>query len=231
LIKKVTPLYRDRPHAGEMLAERLKSYSRENLVLLVIPNGGVPVGFAIFKRFHRVNPTVGFNLIIVRKIPIPYNTEAGFGAITIDGTIILNEPLVARISLTEPQIKKAASNVLEDMKARLRTYGIETQKFELKDKVVILIDDGIASGFTMIAAVKSIQKYHPQKIVIAVPTAPRSSVERVAPLVDEIVCPDIQNTFSFAVANAYQKWYDIEVEEVRAILYEINALKNRGREF
>ena len=218
-------MYRDRLHAGEVLAELLKPYSKERMVLLVIPNGGVPVGYGIFKRFRRENPNIEFNLIIVRKIPIPYNTEAGFGAITIDGTTILNEPLVARIGLTEQQIKKAASKVLEDMKVRLRIYGIEGQEFELKDKVAILVDDGIASGYTMIAAVKSIQKYHPKKIVVAVPTAPRSSVDRVAPLVNEVVCPDIQDTYSFAVANAYKNWYDLDVEEVREILKEINALK------
>jgi predicted phosphoribosyltransferase len=218
-------MYQDRTEAGEVLADLLKPYSREKLVLLVIPNGGVPVGFSIFKKFRKDNPNVEFKLIIVRKIPIPLNTEAGFGAITIDGTIILNEPLVARIGLNKEQIQKAASKVLEDMKLRLKTYGIETQKFELKDKVAILVDDGIASGFTMIAAIKSIQKYHPRKIVVAVPTAPRSSVDRVEPLVDEIVCPDIQDTFSFAVANAYKNWYDLDIEEVRTILKEINVSK------
>jgi putative phosphoribosyl transferase len=218
-------VYRDRAHAGDILAGLLKPYGREKLVLLVIPNGGMPVGFSIFKKLSKENSNIEFKLIIVRKIPIPYNTEAGFGAITIDGTIILNEPLVARIGLNEQQIKKAASTVLEDMKLRLKRYGIETQRFELKDKVAVLIDDGIASGFTMIAAIKSIQKYNPRKVVVAVPTAPRSSVDRVAPLVNDLVCPDIQDTFSFAVANAYQNWYDLEVEEVRTILKEINALK------
>jgi putative phosphoribosyl transferase len=138
---------------------------------------------------------------------------------------LARSPLMERIGMNEQQIKKAASKVLEDMKLRLKTYGIETQQFELKDKVVVLIDDGIASGFTMIAAVKSIQKYSPKKVVVAVPTAPRSSVDRVAPLVNDLVCPDIQNTFSFAVANAYQNWYDLDIEEVRTILKEINALK------
>lgn len=218
-------MYQDRTEAGEVLANLLKPYSREKLVLLVIPNGGVPVGFAIFKKFRKDNPNIEFKLIIVRKIPIPFNTEAGFGAITIDGTIILNEPLVARIGLNKEQIQKAASKVLEDMKLRLKTYGIEMQKFELKDKVAVLIDDGMASGFTMIAAIKSVQKYHPRKIVVAVPTAPRSSVDRVEPFADEIVCPDIQDTFSFAVANAYKNWYDLDVEEVRTILKEINILK------
>jgi len=224
-------MYQDRIQAGEVLADLLKPYSGEKLVLLVIPNGGVPVGFAIFKKLHEENPNVEFKLIIVRKIQIPYNTEAGFGALTIDGTIILNEPLVARLGLNKEQIQKQASKVLEDMKLRLKMYGIEAQKFELKDKVAILIDDGIASGFTMIAAIKSIQKYHPKKIIVAVPTAPLSSVERVEPLVDEIVCPDIQSTFSFAVANAYKNWYDLDVEEVRTILQKINAIKQEKEVF
>jgi hypothetical protein len=85
-IKKVIVVYRDRAHAGDILAGLLKPYQREKLVLLVIPNGGVPVGFSIFKKLSKENPNIEFELIIVRKIPIPYNTEAGFGAITIDGT-------------------------------------------------------------------------------------------------------------------------------------------------
>lgn len=218
-------MYQDRTQAGEVLADLLKPYSREKLVLLVIPNGGVPVGYAIFKKLRKGNPNVEFKLIIVRKIQIPYNTEAGFGAVTVDGTAILNEPLVERLGLREDQIQKQVSKVLEDMKLRLKRYGIETQTFELSGKVAILIDDGIASGFTMIAAIKSIQKYEPKKIVIAVPTAPLSSVDRVKPLVDEVVCPDIQSTFSFAVANAYKNWYDLDIEEVRTILKEVNALR------
>ncbi len=217
-------MYNDRSKAGEVLADLLDSYKMENLTILAIPNGGVPVAVPIFKRFRKINPSVEFQLLIVRKMPIPFNTEAGFGAITLDGTVILNKVLVARIGLSEDQIQTQATMVLKQMKARLKTYGLETQKFELKGKTVIIIDDGLASGFTMLAAIKSIQKYTPEKIIIAIPTAPRSSVTRVSPLVDAVICPNIRDTLYFAVAEAYKHWYDLEFDEVQMILKEIQTL-------
>ncbi|MFX1295073.1 MAG: phosphoribosyltransferase [Promethearchaeota archaeon] len=213
-------IFRDRAHAGENLAELLKPYSKENLSILAIPNGGIPVALPIFKKFRKQNQSIQFYLLIVRKIPIPYNTEAGFGSITLDGTIILNESLVKRIGLTENQIKKQVDKVIVQMKQRVKEYGIDCE-FDIKDKLVIIIDDGIASGFTMIAAIKSIQKYKPKKIIIAVPTAPQSSVDRLSPLVDKIICPNIRNTLFFAVADAYKHWYDLEIEEVQELLQKI----------
>jgi putative phosphoribosyl transferase len=223
MLRDKMPVFQDRSHAGEVLADLLKDYSHDKLSLVAIPNGGVPVALSIFKNFRELNQNVELQLLVVRKIPIPFNTEAGFGAITFDGTIILNQPLVARLGLTEDQIQHQASEVMQDMKRRLKFYDIETQKFEMKDKVVILIDDGLASGFTMIAAIKSIRKYDPRKIIVAVPTAPRSSVERVSPLVDAVICPNIRDTLYFAVADAYKNWYDLDAEEVRTILKEIRT--------
>ena len=217
-------MFRDRRSAGETLADLLKPYTKENVTILAIPNGGVPVAFPIFKNFRKRNPNVEFQLLIVRKIQIPYNTEAGFGAITLDGTIILNEMLVARIGLNEEQIQRQASKTLKQIQERLKRYGIESQEFDLKNKVAILVDDGLASGFTMLAAVNSIKKFDPEKIVVAVPTAPRSSVERVAPLVDDLICPNIRDTLWFAVADAYKNWYDLEIEEVYGILEEIRSM-------
>ncbi|NVM29584.1 MAG: phosphoribosyltransferase [Candidatus Helarchaeota archaeon] len=217
-------MFRDRRSAGETLAELLKPYTKENVTILAIPNGGVPVAFPIFKNFRKRNPNVEFQLLIVRKIQIPYNTEAGFGAITLDGTIILNEMLVARIGLNEEQIQRQASKTLKQIEERLKRYGIESQEFDLKNKVAILVDDGLASGFTMLAAVNSIKKFDPEKIVVAVPTAPRSSVERVAPLVDDLICPNIRDTLWFAVADAYKNWYDLEIDEVRGILEEVRSM-------
>ncbi len=211
-------VFRDRKHAGETLANLLKEYARENLSILAIPNGGVPVALPIYLKFRKNNPNIQFYLLIVRKIPIPYNTEAGFGAITLDRTIILNQPLVDRIGLTKNQIQQQVTKVMTQMKQRLKEYGITDQKFELRDRIAILIDDGLASGFTMIAAIKSIQKFQPQKVIVAVPTAPQSSIDRVSPLVDKVICPNVRNTFFFAVADAYEHWYDLEIEEVRELL-------------
>lgn len=217
-------VFRDRTSAGETLADLLKPYAREQVTILAIPNGGAPVAFPIFKNFRKVNPNVDFQLLIVRKIQIPYNTEAGFGAITLDGTIILNEMLVARIGLNEEQIQRQASKTLKQIRERLKKYGIESQEFDLKDKVAIIVDDGLASGFTMIAAINSIKKFNPKKIIVAIPTAPRSSVERVAPLVDDLICPNVRDTLWFAVADAYKNWYDLEIDEVRRILEEIRSM-------
>ena len=217
-------VFRDRKEAGEKLAELLEPYAMELLSIIAIPNGGAPVAFPIFKKFRKKNPNIKFELLVVRKIPIPYNTEAGFGAITSDGTIILNPPLVARLGLTDEQINQLAAKVLEQIQQRLQKYGIQTQEFELKDKVVILVDDGLASGYTMIAAIKSVKKFNPQKIIVAVPTAPKSSVDRVSPLVDKLICPNVRDTFFFAVADAYQNWYDLNIAEVRSILDQVRSI-------
>jgi len=182
------------------------------------------VAFPIFKRFQTYHSDVKFHLLIVRKIPVPYNPEAGFGAITLDGTIILNEPLVLRLGLTEAAIRKQATKVLAQMRDRMKKYGLESPSFDLQGRTAILVDDGLASGFTMIAAIQSIRKYSPTRIIVAVPTAPRSSVERVAPLVDEIICPNVRDTLYFAVADAYQNWYDLDFLEVQQILHAIDDL-------
>ncbi len=223
-------MFRDRKQAGIALANLLEPLASENLSILAIPNGGTPVAFQIYKEFHKKNPNVEFNLLIVRKIPIPDNTEAGFGAVTSDGTIILNKPLVAQIGLTNDQIQKLAIKVIDEIHARLQKYGIHTQKFELINKVVILVDDGLASGYTMIAAIQSVKKFNPKKIIVAVPTAPRSSVERITPLVDNLICPNIRDTLFFAVADAYQNWYDLDVNEVREILKEVRSMSHAEKQ-
>jgi putative phosphoribosyl transferase len=224
MFRDKTHVFRDRTHAGMILADLLERENNSNTVIIAIPNGGVPVALPIYNKIQKKNPNTIFHLLIVRKIPIPYNTEAGFGAITIDGTVILNEPLVQRIGLTEGQIQNQVTKVMAQMKHRLKEYGISSPKLELEGKNVIIVDDGLASGFTMIAAVKSIQKFQPQKIIIAVPTAPQSSVDRVSPFADQIVCPNVQNTLYFAVANAYKNWYDLEIAEVRELLQKANLI-------
>ncbi|MHA1278393.1 MAG: phosphoribosyltransferase [Candidatus Helarchaeota archaeon] len=217
-------VYRDRSHAGNLLADIIQKRFTEDIAILAIPNGGVPVALPIYKRFQQKDKNTQFYLLIVRKLPIPFNTEAGFGAITLDGTVILNEPLVARIGLNEPQIQTQISLVMAQMKQRLKEYGLSKQKFEIKNKNVLLVDDGLASGFTMIAAIKSIQKFHLNKIVVAIPTAPQSSIDRITPLVDEIICPNIRNTRFYAVADAYQYWHDLEISEVHAMLQKANLI-------
>jgi predicted phosphoribosyltransferase len=207
-------VFKDRLHAGQLLATKLSNHvNRLNVQLLAIPAGGVPVGYTIAKNLNLL-----FDVIIVRKMQIPWNTEAGFGAVSYDGTVLLNEPLVAQLGLTSEIIQWCISQTQQIIRERLEKFRGNKPFPDLKKKMIILVDDGLASGLTMLAAVRSVQKQTPDKIVVAVPTASTSAIELVAPSVDKLICLNIRSDPIFAVADAYQKWYDLSDEEVMEIL-------------
>lgn len=207
--------YKDRNHAGQVLLEELQSIINPNVVhlILAIPNGGVAVAEPIAQQLR-----AELDIIIVRKLQIPYNTEAGFGALTSFGNVILNEELVKSLGLDEHTINqvisKTKSQIVERQRAYLRLAGSSNPS----GREVILIDDGLASGYTMIAAVQSVRTLDPKSITVAVPTAHGSSVERVRSIVNNLVCPRIERGWSFAVAEAYENWYDVPDDEVVDIL-------------
>ena len=157
---------------------------------------------------------------MVRKIQIPWNTEAGFGALSWDGKVILNKDLVEQLGLTEEEINASILNTQKNLEARLHKFRGDEPMPELVDKVVILVDDGLASGFTMLAAARSVKEKTPKKIIVAVPTGSLGAIELLVPEVDEIVCLNIRSGSSFAVAEAYENWYDLRDEEVQEILTE-----------
>jgi putative phosphoribosyl transferase len=159
------------------------------------------------------------DVLIVRKAQIPWNTEAGFGAITWDGEVILNGLLVEQLGLTEDEIDEAIAKTNVNIEERFKKFRQDQPMPLLKDKIIILVDDGLASGFTMLAAVRSLRKKQPKRIVIAVPTASTGAIDLLRCEVDEIVCLNIRSG-SFAVADAYENWYDLTDEEVQKILLE-----------
>jgi len=203
-------MFKDRLHAGELLAIKLKGYvDKENAQLLAIPAGGVPVGYMVARGLG-----VPLDVIVVRKVQIPWNPEAGFGAVVWDGTVILNEPLVGQLGLSTDLVQWCISKTQEGVGERFEKFRGGKPPPDLRDKNVILVDDGLASGFTMLAAVKSVRNQGPEKVIVAVPTASASAVQLVAPSVDKLVCLNIRGGPFFAVADAYQKWYDLSDEEV-----------------
>jgi putative phosphoribosyl transferase len=203
-------VFKDRLHAGELLAIKLGGYvDKGNAQLLAIPAGGVPVGYMVAKGLG-----ILMDVIVVRKVQIPWNTEAGFGAVAWDGTVILNEPLVRQLGLTTELIQWCISKTQEGVEERLAKFRGGKPPPDLRDKTVILVDDGLASGFTMLAAAKSVRNQGPEKIIIAVPTASTSAIQLVAPSADKLICLNIRGGPFFAVADAYQKWYDLSDEEV-----------------
>ena len=208
-------VFNDRAHAGRILAAMLMPYREtfSNSIVLAIPSGGVPVGKVISETLD-----MPFDLVIVRKIPIPYNTEAGFGSVSWDGEVELNNKLLSRLQLSDSEIESAVAEVRRELKRRMERFRGSKPFPVLKGRTVIAADDGLASGYTMLSAAGSIKKYSPARIIIAVPTASISAVELLSPHVDEIFCPNIKETMHFAVADAYQEWHDLSEQEVIRIL-------------
>ena len=207
-------VFRDRFQAGKLLADKLHEYSgNPNVIILALPAGGVPVGYTVAKEL-----AVQVDVIIVRKIQIPWNTEAGFGAVTWDGKILLNEDLVKQLDLTEEEIESAIQKTKSNVQERLRKFRDDKPAPNLTGKVVILVDDGLASGFTMLAAARSVRESKPKKIIVAVPTASMGAIEMLSPAVDVIVCLNVRSGPSFAVAEAYENWYDLTDDEVLKII-------------
>ncbi|MFX1378708.1 MAG: phosphoribosyltransferase [Promethearchaeota archaeon] len=220
--------YESRFLAGKILTNYIKdsyqefygkiSQTPENFFCFAIPNGGVPVTEGFCSQFK-----IYYDILIVRKLKIPHNTEAGFGAITTDGTVFFNQPLLSQLNLSDKQIKYSIALTKEEIEQRIKFYGRSLNLQELyarniQSKNVILLDDGLASGFTMLAGISMIKKYNPKSIYIAIPTAPLRTIKIIKHEVSEIFCPNVRTNLWFAVADAYKNWYDVPEAEVLDII-------------
>jgi predicted phosphoribosyltransferase len=219
-LRNRTQVFEDRAHAGTWLAEKLAEYTGKDIVIFAIPAGGVPVAAVLSKRLQ-----APFDVLVVRKIHIPWNREAGFGAVSWDGTIRFNEPLLALLGLTQHEIDRCIAEEKEEIEKRVRLFRGQKPFPDLSGKAAIVVDDGIASGFTMLVAILSLKKKEPTEIIIAVPTASVSALQMMSTEVDRIVCLNIRAGRTFAVADAYKKWYDLENEDVVTILKEAGYYK------
>lgn len=212
-------MFRDREDAGRRLADRLLGYKDKDALVLAIPRGGVPIGFEIAGRIN-----ARLDVIVLRKIPIPWNPEAGFGAVTADGTVVLNERMIEGLRMSEEQIRRAAEDVRAEIVRRTRLY--RNGSMELSDvagRPVILVDDGLASGYTMLAAIQSLEKHKPSEVVVAVPVASSGAARLVRPRADEFLALTISERIPFAVADFYQQWRDLTDEEVLDYLNRVRT--------
>ncbi|MGD0329575.1 MAG: SDR family NAD(P)-dependent oxidoreductase [Nitrososphaeria archaeon] len=207
-------VFKDRFQAGKILAEKLGEYkSRSDAIVLAVPAGGVPVGYIVAK-----NLSISFDIILVRKIQIPWNTEAGFGALSWDGEIVFNEPLVRSLNLRKDEIEDLVSKTKKTILERLKKFRGDKPMPDIEGIDVILVDDGLASGFTMLAAIKSVKKMGAQNIIVAVPTSSVSAIRLLRSEVDMLVSLNVRSVPSFAVADAYLEWHDLSDDEVKKIL-------------
>jgi len=210
-------VFEDRVEAGRVLAEMLEPgyKAAQDAIVLAIPSGGVPVGLEVKRKLN-----FPFDLIIVRKIPIPNNPEAGYGAVTLEGGVFLNDELVSRLRINPLQIENHISRLKKELEERNALFRGRKPFPDLSGKTAILVDDGLASGYTMTASIHSARNRGATEIVVAVPTAPPETIEKIDPMVDEIYCPNVREKIFFAVADAYEHWYDLSREEVLELLAE-----------
>jgi putative phosphoribosyl transferase len=218
-------VFKDRIHAGKLLARRLsEKINKTDLATVVaIPSGGVPVGYTIAGELQ-----IPMDVILVRKIPIPWEPEAGFGSVTFDGSTFLNEALLRILRLSMDEVNRSIEKAKKGLEERTRKFlavmkeGLLTK---VSGRVAILVDDGLASGYTMLASVESIKKRKPKKIIIAVPTGSISAIHLVSTQVDKLLCLNVRSEHNFAVADAYQTWYDVPEGEALDL---IKKLKESG---
>jgi predicted phosphoribosyltransferase len=206
-------VFRNRNHAGEILAGMLEAYSDSEALVMAVPAGGVPVAKVLAEQLN-----LPMDIAVVSKITLPWNTEVGYGAVAFDGTVRLNNDLVARLGLTEEEIQQGISKTSAKVAHRVKNLRGEQALPDLSTSQIILVDDGLASGFTMHVAVEALQKAGTNSITVAVPTGHQRSVGRIAGEVDTLYCANIRGGYHFAVANAYVRWSDVGEKEVVSLL-------------
>lgn len=207
-------VFRDRAHAGAVLAEMLGVYRGRDAIVLGIPAGGVPVAAVIARAFN-----LPLDVAVVSKLTLPWNSEAGYGALAFDGTLRLNETLVARAGLSAAEIADGTARTRAKVARRMQLLRGDRPFPQLAHRTALVVDDGLASGFTLGVAVEALRHQGAKRIVVAVPTAHVGAAQRIAPLVDTLYCPNLREGLSFAVADAYEEWSDVEEDTLVELLH------------
>jgi predicted phosphoribosyltransferase len=206
-------VFHDRAHAGEVLAEMLVEFRDGDGVLLAVPAGGVPVAAVVAETLG-----LPIDVAVVSKITLPWNTEAGYGAVAWDGTVRINRGLAAQVGLGEEHIRDGVDQTRLKVQRRVELLRGGRSWPELGGRQAILIDDGLASGFTMLVAMAATEAAGGGPPVVAVPTAPDDTVARIAERAQALYCANIREGRPFAVADAYEHWSDVSEETAAEIV-------------
>jgi putative phosphoribosyl transferase len=210
--------FRNRAHAGKVLAERLEGYAgRPRLLVLGLPRGGVPVAYEVAQALG-----APLDVFVVGKLGVPGHEELAMGALTSGGVRVLNDDAVAGLGIDDEAIARAAAAEGKELERRERAYRGDRGPIEVADRTVILVDDGLATGSTMRAAVHAVRALGPERLVVAVPVAARQTCEQLRAEVDELVCADTPEPFH-AVGLWYDDFTQTSDDEVRDLLARAGA--------
>jgi predicted phosphoribosyltransferase len=212
-------LFKDRIDAGKQLAEKLKDHVGRDGIVLAIPRGGVIVGAEIARSLG-----LDFDLIVPRKIGSPQNPEVAIGAVTQDGSVLLNRHLVDMFGISESELQELVSREIKEIERRRSLYGAGETTGDYAGRQIVVVDDGVATGHTMFASLRSARKLHPKELILAIPVAPRETLEELKKEVDYVVCLIAPDNF-YAVGQFYERFDQTSDEEVVKIMKELKKAK------
>jgi len=210
-------VFRDRASAGKALAGMLEEYRSSDALVMGVPAGGIAVAVEIARELH-----LALDIAVVSKITLPWNSEAGYGAVAFDGTVMLNEELLSRLNLSDQDIQTGIKKTEQKVSRRVAVFRGD-RPLPAFNRPILLVDDGLASGFTLRVAIKALRQTGATNVILAVPTAHSESVQMISEEVEAIYCPNLRSGPSFAVADAYEQWSDLDEEEVIRILKEFKS--------
>lgn len=206
-------MFHDRVDAGRQLARMLARYAnREDVLVLGIPRGGVPVAFEVAQALH-----APLDVLLVRKLGVPGERELAMGAIASGGARILNRRLIAQLGVTEKQVAETIAAQEAELQRREELYRGVRPGIPIQDRIIILVDDGIATGSSMLAAIEALRTLQPKKIVVAVPVAPTHADRDIGNVADEFICVDQPEEF-YGIGQFYQDFLQTQDLEVRVLL-------------
>ena len=210
----------DRADAGRFLAEQLGRFANQRgVIVLALPRGGVPVGYEVARALH-----APLEVFVVRKLGLPGQKELAMGAIASGGTRVLNPEVVAMLGADASEtIECATAKEMEQLQLAERQYRAGRDFPDLRDKTIILVDDGLATGATMRAATRAVRQLQPEKVIVAVPVAAESSCRELRSEADEVICGFTPPAF-FGVGQFYDNFRQTTDEEVRELL--VRAAEN-----
>jgi putative phosphoribosyl transferase len=205
--------FRDRHDAGKFLAQKLKGLANSTgLLVLALPRGGVPVAYEIATELN-----APLDVFLVRKLGVPIYEELAMGAIASGGVLVLNEEIIRQLGITESMIQAAAAEQKRELLRREKEYRHDRPPLEVEGRTIILVDDGLATGATMRAAVRALRLMNPARIVVAVPVGAAETCSQFEDEADEVVCAKRPQDLR-AVGAWYQDFTQTTDEEVRELL-------------